>query len=243
MTDTDPQGQEQDPVGDAVDRPPSVGEPADAGAAQPARLLPERFLDDVSGTVRTDALIEAYLDLERQLEQHPPRDVPDTADDYAIALQGDLFTVDPDLNRKLHAAGFDQNQAQLVYDLAAQHLLPMVAEVASAYEAESQIERLKHEFGGEKAWRETARQIAVWGRSNLAADVYDVLAASREGVLAMHKMMAGVEPPLLGKSDPENALPTEAELKDMMRDPRYWREQDRTFVEKVRDGFRQIYDR
>ena len=58
----------------------------------------------------------------------------------------------------------------------------------------------------------------------------------------MHKMMSGGEPALLGNAGEAKGLPTEGELKQMMRDPRYWRDQDKAFVEKVRDGFRQIYD-
>lgn len=34
---------------------------------------------------------------------------------------------------------------------------------------------------------------------------------------------------------------TESELKQLMRDPRYWRYQEREIVEKVREGFRQLY--
>lgn len=32
-----------------------------------------------------------------------------------------------------------------------------------------------------------------------------------------------------------------AELKAMMKDPRYWRDQDPAIVEKVREGFRRLY--
>ena len=31
------------------------------------------------------------------------------------------------------------------------------------------------------------------------------------------------------------------DLKNMMRDPRYWRDQDPELVEKVREGFRRLY--
>ncbi len=206
------------------------------------RSLPDRFRDSDTGDVRTEALIEAYLELETQLEGRPAREIPDSPDGYALSLNTDLLATDAEVNAKLHAAGFDQNQAQLVYDLAASHLLPMVAEVASAYEAEGQVARLKQDFGGDEHWREVSRQMQVWGKGHLPADVYGILATTREGVLAMHKMMAGGEPALLGNTRGEKTLPTEAELKQMMRDPRYWRDQDKSLVEKVREGFRQIYD-
>lgn len=203
----------------------------------------DRFRDAASGEVRTDALIEAYLDLERQLEAQPRPAVPASPDDYAIRIKGDMFDADAEVNRKLHEAGFDQDQAQLVYDLAATHLLPMVAEVAAVYQAEGEVERLRNDFGGEDRWREVSRQIQIWGEANLSADVFAVLSGTREGVLAMHKMMSGDEPPLLGAAGGEaKTTPTDADLKQMMRDPRYWRDQERSFVEQVRDGFRRLYD-
>ncbi len=184
----------------------------------------------------------AYLDLERKGSEDVRRTVPARPEDYVINVESELFTSDEEVNKKLHAAGLDQEQVQLVYDLAATRLLPVVAEVSSRFEAESQVERLKQDFGGEEPWREISRQIRLWGESNLPPETFSVLASSREGVLAMHKMMAGNEPPLLGNGGRGKTLPTEDELKEMMRDPRYWRDRDAGFVEKVREGFRQIYD-
>ncbi|MCU0892805.1 MAG: hypothetical protein MUD06_00530 [Rhodospirillales bacterium] len=203
--------------------------------------LPERFWDDDASMVRTDALIAAYLELERQAEGSR-RSVPANPEDYVIKVENDLFASDEAVNKELHAAGFDQEQVQLVYDLAAQRLLPVAAELASRVEAQSQAERLKQDFGGEEPWREVARQIRLWGENNLAPETFSILASSREGVLAMHKMMSGHEPELLRSGGRGAALPTEGELKQMMRDPRYWRDRDPGFVERVREGFRQLYD-
>lgn len=245
IDDSNPHLPEQDVVRDQVPEAEvaDLEQPAQGAETVPAqRCLPDHFRDSVSGEIRTEALIDAYLDLEQRLEERPARELPASPDDYAIELETDAFVVDADVNRKLHEAGFDQAQAQLVYDLAATHLLPMVAEVASAYEAEGQIGRLRQDFGGDEQWREVSRQIKVWGESNLSADAFAVLANTREGVLAMHKMMSGGEPTLLGNNGEAKSLPTESELKQMMHDPRYWRDQDKSFVEKVREGFRQLYD-
>ncbi len=245
MTETDIRSSEQAFASGAEPAaPPSLLESAQQRTEDHPiqRSLPDRFRDSDTGDVRTEALIDAYLELETQLEGRPSREVPDSPDGYAVSVDTDLLAIDAEVNAKLHAAGFDQNQAQLVYDLAASHLLPMVAEVASAYEAEGQIAKLKQDFGGDEQWREVSRQMQVWGEGHLPADVYGVLATTREGVLAMHKMMAGGEPALLGNAGSEKTLPTDAELKQMMRDPRYWRDQDKSLVEKVREGFRQIYD-
>src|SRR5512134_1281255 len=95
-----------------------------ATAGQRPPLLPDKFWDDKMGTVRLDALIKSYIDLERKLSSIPHREIPDRPEDYIIDLQSDLLAVDPEVNKRLHQAGFSSEQAQLVYELACEHLLP-----------------------------------------------------------------------------------------------------------------------
>lgn len=45
---------------------------------------------------------------------------------------------------------------------------------------------------------------------------------------------------ILAASQP---TPSDADLQAMMRDPRYWRDQDPTFVSKVTEGFQKLYGR
>src|SRR3954470_7960105 len=90
--------------------------------------------------------------------------VPDAPDGYCIDCGHGLFDADPVLNHKLHAAGFTPEQAQLVYDLAAERLVPMIQQIAFEFEAEREVARLINHFGGEDAWRETSRQLLVWGK-------------------------------------------------------------------------------
>lgn len=239
MSNIEPDRSDDDAAG-RHDTADAVADAADA-PMRPADL-PARFWDEAAGSVRTDDLVAAYLDLERQTGESGQRPVPARPEDYVVKVENDLFASDAEINKKLHAAGFDQEQVQLVYDLAAAHLLPVVSEVAARFEAESQVERLKQDFGGNEPWREVSRQLRLWGESNLPPETFSILASSREGVLAMHKMMAANEPALLRNGARGTSLPTEGELKEMMRDPRYWRERDASFVEKVREGFRQIYD-
>ena len=43
------------------------------------------------------------------------------------------------------------------------------------------------------------------------------------------------------KPVPEGATVSETELKQMMRDPRYWRDNDPEWITKVREGFKKLY--
>ena len=224
-------------------RPDGAAPAAAASAGRSSRPagIPEKFWDDKAGQVRVDALIKSYLELERKLSGLGSREIPGAPEDYKVNVKNELLSPDPEVNRKLHAAGFSQDQVQLVYDLAADRMMPMIAEIAAMFEADSQIERLTQHFGGEERWREVARQIDSWGRSRLPTRVFEALSTTFEGVIALHRMMQGEEPGLLRDGQSLDIPTSEAGLKQLMRDPRYWRQQDPVVVEKVKEGFRQLY--
>lgn len=234
-------------------------EPETDGAA-PGTLrphdVPEKFWDAETGTVRIEALLKSYRELERRLSQRDRKPgaeataeelarwrellgVPGSAKDYAITPPHELCACDDDINERLHGANFTNEQAQLVYDLAAERLLPLIAEAAAEFEADRQRARLVEHFGGAERYRRVADQIKAWGRANLPPSAFDALASTAEGVLALEQMMRKGEPALAretAKPEPES----EAELRQMMRDPRYWRTRDPAFIGRVTDGFRRL---
>jgi len=236
---------------------------ASAGAAEqpvPSRPagVPEKFWDGEAGCIRTDALLKSYLEIERKVGSmvalpadeadqegysrlHRALGVPESADGYQIAARSELLEPSPEINAKLHAAGFTPQQAQLVYDLAADHLLPLVDDLLDEFGAARDAERLANRFGGTEAWRTLAGQIKTWGRANLSDEVYQTLSASYDGVLAMHQMMQAREPAVLRDGDDTRAAPDENALSQMMRDPRYWRDRDPDVIAKVTEGFRRLY--
>ncbi len=230
----------------ATDIPaPQPPEPAPRPAG-----VPEKFWDPATGQVRVEALLKSYLELEKRLgaPADPTADagklrkalgVPDSPDGYCIDCAHGMFGPDMEVNAKLHAAGFAPAQAQLVYDLAAERLLPLVRELAAEFEAERELERLVAQFGGPDKWRETARQILAWAGRNLPAAAVEALAGTADGVMALYRMMQGAEPLALGSGEREAA--SEADLHRLVGDPRYWRDRDPAFVAKVTEGFRRAY--
>lgn len=240
----------------ALDGAPDSGHHTEADAACPAGI-PEKFWDAERKAVRVEDLAKSYRELERHLggavrvpdesasEAEISRfrqalGVPESADGYELQLENDGFEADPEINRRLHEAGFTQKQAQLVYDLARDYVGPMVMQTAADFEAERQTERLEKHFGGAEAWTGIARQIRDWGRANLPADALAALSTTYEGCLALHKMMQSHEPALTRSSLPAGHDGTD-ELKAMMRDPRYWRDRDPAFIRQVTDGFSRLY--
>jgi hypothetical protein len=96
--------------------------------------VPEKFWNSESGAMRTEALLKSYLELERKLGSMVPLPsdegdhdakvrllralgVPESPDQYRITPRDQRIEPDPDINAKLHQAGFTERQAQLVYDL------------------------------------------------------------------------------------------------------------------------------
>lgn len=200
--------------------------------------IPEKFRNPQTGDVQIDALLRSYRELEQRLSQGPA--APKTPDDYCIDCSHGLFEPDADINRRLHARGMTQEQAQEVYNLAVEKMVPMIAHVAGDFRADREIEKLIAHFGGADQWREVSRQLLAFGQKNLPADVLDSLSSSFEGVLALERMMKSEEPGLK-KAPAVLDSAGEQELRSMMRNPRYWRERDPAYIAKVTEGFRKLY--
>jgi len=226
-------------------------------AGRPAEV-PEKFWDAEAGCIRTEALLRSYVELERRLGRSLPKpesdeDIeavdrllgvlgrPAAPDGYAIEAPHPLVSPDPALNELLHDAGFTQRQAQLVYDLAAERLLPVIEEASAELEASRQIDRLERHFGGPEAWRTTAAQIKAYAEANLPAELHGVLAASYEGVLALYEMVRKAEPEIVGRAGSGQLAVTEDSLRELIRDPRYWRDRDPEIVQRVTAGYRSLY--
>ena len=157
-------------------------EAARAEVAQRPADVPEKFWDAATGTIRTEALLKSYAELERKLgstgqdgelsEAARARLLdmlgrPATPEEYRIEPPHEAVASDPEVNARLHAAGFTQAQAQLVYELAAERLLPVIAQMAAELESQRQVDRLQRHFGGPESWQTVARQIRTWAESQL----------------------------------------------------------------------------
>jgi len=226
--------------------------PARKPAARPA-AIPAKFWDPAKGELRTEALLQAYLELERRVSARGGIDVPDSAEKYTISVRHPAVTSDSEVNKRLHQAGFTQQQAQLVYDLAFERLVPLLVAAGAETGAEDgsdadapeprdgEIQHLCDHFGGEARWRQIAPQLAAWGRKSLPPEAFEALASSVEGVKTLHRLMSSGEPSLGRAPAPRDEGQSEDQLKKMIQDPRYWKNRDPAFIAKVTDGFRRLY--
>lgn len=202
--------------------------------------IPAKFKNPETGEVRVNELAKSYTELEKKFSSQPRP--PKSADEYCVDCAHGLFEPDAELNRKFHERGFTQDQVQFIYDIAAEKMVPMVMDIAGDFAAERELEKLVTHFGGAEKWKRVAQQLLGYGQKNLPRDVLDTLASSYDGVLALHRMMTGDAPvsvseSLRGDSGNRESL----DLQSMMRDPKYWRDQDPSFIAKVTDGFKRLY--
>jgi hypothetical protein len=207
------------------------------------QTVPDKFWDKDKQEIRIEALLKSYLELEKKLSgQKQKQALPPTPHDYALNLDHALFTVDDEINAKLFQAGFTQEQVQLVYDLAAEKMVPLIVELAQDFEADREMEKLVKAFGGPEKWAQVSKQLLSYGQQHLPADVLSGLAGSYEGVMALYRLMQAGKPFNLQDTKQDSASVDEQGLKKMMQDPKYWRDKDSDIVNKVTAGFKQIFN-
>lgn len=205
--------------------------------------VPDKFWDKDKQEIRVDSLLKSYLELEKKLSslQAQTPAIPATPRDYAVKLEHELFDIDDEINDRLHQAGFTDKQVQLVYDLAAEKMVPLIIELARDFEADREVEKLVKTFGGMDKWRAVSKQLLAYGQRHLPADVVAGLSGSYEGVMALYRLMQGGATPNMQDSVKTDMAMDEKGLKKMMQDPKYWRDKDSDMVQKVTAGFKQIF--
>jgi hypothetical protein len=105
--------------------------------------------------------MRSYKQLERKMSGTPS--APKTPEEYCIDCTHGMFEPDAEVNSRLHAMGLSNEQAQEVYNLAAEKLVPMVAELMRDYQADREVEKLINHFGGPEKWQQVSRQLLAFG--------------------------------------------------------------------------------
>ncbi|MBR4806740.1 MAG: hypothetical protein IKZ64_02860, partial [Alphaproteobacteria bacterium] len=127
-----------------------------------------------------------------------------------------------------------------IYNIAEEFLSPMISDLISIQEESSAISELKKFFGSDEKMRDACIAIKSFGEKFLPVDAFNELCASPQGIQGIYKMMQSMEPSVeTGTSDTKNL--TDADLRNMMRDPKYWRDHDEEYVRKIENGFKKLY--
>ena len=214
--------------------------------------IPEKFLDD-NGELNTSALLKSYCELEKKMGNMvsvPNNDsdentkqkfnraigVPDNIDEYPT---NSLFD-DESVRKKFHEIGLTSKQVEEIYTIAEEFLQPTLKNLFQLQDQTNAINELKNFFGGNEKMNNILREINAFGERFLPADAFDELCATPQGIKGIYKMMQSMEPNILmNKNETENL--TDDDLRKLMRDPKYWRDQDPEYVRKIENGFKKLY--
>lgn len=214
--------------------------------------IPEKFLDD-NGELNTSALVKSYCELEKKMGSmvSVPSDesddvvkqkfnhaigVPDGADDYP---KNSLLD-DESIRKKFHEIGLTSKQVESIYNIAEEFLQPTLKNLFAVQNQTNAINELKNFFGSSEKMNDALREINAFGEKFLPHDAFEELCSTPQGIQGIYKMMQSMEPDVLtDKNITENL--TDDDLRNMMRDPKYWRDQDPEYVRKIENGFKKLY--
>lgn len=216
--------------------------------------IPEKFLDD-KGELNTSALIKSYCELEKKMSGMVslPKDdsdestkqkfnraigVPDDASEYP---KNELFD-NESVRNKFHEIGLTSKQVEKIYSIAEEFLQPTLKNLFELQNQNNAINELKNFFGSTEKMNDALREINAFGERYLPSDAFDELCATPQGIQGIYKMMQSMEPNVLtDKNESENL--SDDMLRNMMRDPKYWRDHDEEYVRKIENGFKKLYSK
>ncbi|HOY47057.1 MAG TPA: hypothetical protein PLZ05_00435 [Alphaproteobacteria bacterium] len=214
--------------------------------------IPEKFLNE-DGTLNSDALIKSYSELEKKIGSMisvPDEDsdpdvrekfnraigVPDDASQYP---QNVLFE-DESVRNKFYEIGLTAKQVEKIYEIADEFLSPVLSEVFRTQYESNAISDLKKFFGDEDKMKDAIKEINAFGQKFLPAEAFEALSATPQGIQSIYKMMQSMEPTVRTDNNAAQNF-SDSDLRRMMRDPKYWREQDPEYVRKIESGFKKLY--
>jgi len=214
--------------------------------------IPEKFLDD-NGELNTAALLKSYCELEKKIGTMvtvPSDDsddntkqkfnhaigVPDSADEYPI---NDLLD-DESVREKFHEIGLTKKQVEKIYDIAEEFLQPTLKNLFEMQSESNAINELKNFFGSTQKMNDAMQEINAFGEKFLPVSAFEELCSTPQGIQGIYKMMQSMEPEVLTDKNVNENL-TDDDLRNMMKDPKYWRDQDPEYVRKIENGFKKLY--
>ena len=216
--------------------------------------IPEKF-QNTDGTLNSDALIKSYTELEKKIGTMvsvPTKDsddvtrkkfnraigVPENASEYP---KNDLYD-DENLREKFFEIGLTSAQVEKIYDIANDFLSPLISDLFSVQQESSAINELKNFFGGTEKMNDALRAINSFGQKFLPQDAFTELCATPQGIQSVYKMMQSMEPDVqTDKNETQNL--TDSDLRQMMHDPKYWRDNDAEYIRKIENGFKKLYSK
>ncbi len=214
--------------------------------------IPEKFLNK-DGTINSDALVKSYCELEKKIGTMvavpAPDDTPDVRTKFNRAIgvpdnadaypKNEMFDDDA-VREKFLEIGLTTSQVEKIYDIANEFLSPVLSDLFARNNESNAMNELKKFFGDDDKMRDALLAVQTFGEKFLPADAFDVLCSTPAGIRGVYQMMQSMEPNVkTDKNESENL--SDANLRQMMRNPKYWRDMDPEYVRKIENGFKKLY--
>ena len=214
--------------------------------------IPEKFLNG-DGTLNSDALIKSYNELEKKIggmitvpdeksdEATKSRfmraiGVPENPDEYP---HNELFD-NENVRQEFHKIGLTNSQVEKIYGIAQEFLSPVISEIFSMQQESKAMSELKNFFGDEEKMHDAFVAIKSFGERFLPKDAFNELCSTPQGIQGVYKMMQSMEPHVETDGNAPEKL-SDSDLRNMMRDPKYWRDHDAEYIRKIENGFKKLY--
>ena len=214
--------------------------------------IPEKFLNE-DGTLNADSLVKSYNELEKKIGSMvsvPNKDSDDKTrerfnraigvpDDISEYPTNDMFD-DDSVRQKFHDIGLTCSQVEQIYSLANEFLSPLLSDIFEVKNETNAYLELKNFFGGTDKMNDALHAINEFGEKFLPASAFESLCSTPQGIQGIYKMMQSMEPEVLTDKNATENL-TDDMLRNMMRDPKYWRDHDEEYIRKIENGFKKLY--
>ena len=162
--------------------------------------------------------------------------VPDNASEYPTNA---LFD-DESVREKFHEIGLTNKQVEKIYDIAEKFLQPTLHDLFELQTQTNAINELKNFFGSTQKMNEAMKEINAFGERYLPKSTFEELCSTPQGIQGIYKMMQAQEPEIFTDKNKSEIL-SDDDLRKMMQDPKYWRDQDPEYVRKIENGFKKLY--
>lgn len=216
-----------DEQGNRFDKEGNALPPEEETTAERPEWLPEKFKSP-------EDLAKSYAELEKKLGER--NEIPET---YELTYGDQQVPLEEDDVAFFKEVGLSNEQAQKVY---AQLMDTVVPELQKA-RTETEVAKLSGAWNMDTdsvQFKERMSKLSAWAKNNMPEEAVSHLRSSAEGVQALWSMMqanlqTGAPPAGAG-----GARKTQAELQDMVKDPRYGVEEG--YTQQVEKEFQRVYD-
>lgn len=221
-------------------------------------FIPEKFWDASSGQAKVEDLARSYSEMEKsfgsrkeqffeEFEKGRLANRPETAEGYSLEInpadlelpegvQVNIDDNDPMVawwRERAHEAGFSNEQFNEGIKQYMKH------ELGGLRDMEKEREAL-----GENAQARIDR-VELWMRKQVGDDLFNEIQYSlgnHKAVIALEKLMKNSGSIDLTSSDGHSpGKLSKNEIRAMMDDPRYWRDSDPAYIEKVNKAWEQLH--